>query len=101
MTLEIMIQIFGFVTTLIALGISVGQILQKIKAQGNRLQAIESKINRIEEDKEEMNIMLVTHAQEIKFWKEVVQEVKEGVRDIRMDFKDMATDIRLLASSRK
>lgn len=97
MTIEVIISIVGFLITLVSLGITAGKIIEKINGVSLRLRSVEQQVDKIESDKDQMNLMLITHTQEIKFWKEVVAEVKEGVREIRNDFKEMANDIKAMA----
>lgn len=97
MTIEVIISIVGFLITLVSLGITAGKIIEKINGVSFRLRSVEQQVDKIESDKDQINLMLVTHSQEIKFWKDVVAEVKDAVREIRKDFKDMATDIRSIA----
>lgn len=97
MTIEVIISIVGFLITLVSLGITAGKIIEKINGVSFRLRSVEQQVDKIESDKDQMNLMLITHSQEIKFWKDVVAEVKDAVKEIRKDFKDMATDIRSIA----
>lgn len=92
--LNTMISLAGFLLTLLTLAVVTGKILQQIKGLSRDVQKLEVKVEAFETEKERMNGNIIAHDNEIRFWKEVVGEIKDAVKEIRAEFKEFNKDIK-------
>lgn len=92
--LNTMISIAGFLLTLLSLAVVAGKLLQEIKGLSKDVQKVEMKIEQLEKDKDFLQQQLISHEKEIGFWKEVVNEIKDAVKEIRTEFKEFNKDIK-------
>jgi len=92
--LNTMISLAGFLLTLLTLAVVTGKILQQIKGLSRDVQKLEVKVEAFETEKERMNGNIIAHDNEIRFWKEVVGEIKDAVKEIRTEFKEFNKDIK-------